>query len=144
MVFEETARQLKACTNYLAMHPIVTNPEIGVMGFSMGGSWALWLADQNPLDVNTAVIYYTSQEGEFANSQAMVIGHFAENDAWVKAETIRDLEDRLTACGRPFTFYSYPGTKHWFCESNLPDAYNHNAAELAWQRSLEVLSRNLK
>jgi carboxymethylenebutenolidase len=37
------------------------------------------------------------------------------------------------------TFYTYAGTGHWFFEKDRVDAYNAEAARLAWQRTAEFL-----
>jgi hypothetical protein len=52
------------------------------------------------------------------------------------------LEQALQSAGRPVTFYRYPGTGHWFFESNRPQAYNQAAASLAWDRTLAFLKRS--
>ena len=51
------------------------------------------------------------------------------------------LEEALKQAGRPVTFYRYSGTGHWFFEPDRPQAYDHAAASLAWERTLAFLKR---
>ena len=50
----------------------------------------------------------------------------------------RPREKQLVQAGRGLRFlvldelHVYPGTGHWFFESDRQDAYNRKAAELAW------------
>ena len=70
---------------------------------------------------------------------ALDVGHFAEHAPFVSASGLKDLEKSLRKAGRPATLYTYPGTGHWFFESDRPEAFKAQAAELAWQRTLEFL-----
>ena len=47
--------------------------------------------------------------------------------------------EAIRGAGRPVTFHHYPGTGHWFFESDRADAYHEEAAELAWERTLAFL-----
>ena len=43
------------------------------------------------------------------------------------------------AAGRKVTFHRYPGTGHWFFEPDRVDAFNPEAARIAWERTLSFL-----
>jgi carboxymethylenebutenolidase len=45
--------------------------------------------------------------------------------------------------GRDVTFWRYPGTSHWFFESDRELAFVPEAAEVAWQRTLEFLQQHV-
>jgi len=69
--------------------------------------------------------------------------HFAETDPYVSEEDKKGLEGSLNALGRPVIFHTYPGTGHWFMETDRPDAYNAEAAKLAWERTIAFLHEHL-
>jgi len=128
-----------AAVSFLASHPAVTGECIAAVGFSLGGSWALSLSSSRPDDVRAVVTFYGAGEVDAAISRASYLGHFAENDPYESDEYILPLEDQLRAAGRPVTFHRYPDTGHWFFEDDRPDAYNADAAALAWERTVAFL-----
>jgi carboxymethylenebutenolidase len=123
----------------------VTTPGLGVIGFSMGAYWALWLAQQKPELFHAVVLFYGSDggSGDYQQSKAAFLGHFAQNDPYETASGIQALEHNLNAAHRPVTFYTYPGTSHWFFEKDRSDAYNAQAAQLAWDRTLSFLDETI-
>ena len=137
---EDIVRSVRALRN----QPKVRGDRLGIIGFSMGAGWTLWAADEFPDDVAAIVVFYGTWEGKGAKSQAAFLGHFAEKDDWESAAAVRDLEGFLRAAGKDVTFYTYPGTTHWFFEKDRPDAYDARAAGSAWQRTLPFLSTNLE
>jgi carboxymethylenebutenolidase len=122
----------------------VYSDRVGVVGFSMGASWSLLLSIARPESVAAVVVYYGSYGMDYSKSRAAYLGHFAETDEWEPAEEVRRTEDELKKAGREVTFHVYPGTGHWFVEGNRPDVYQPQAAELAWERTIEFLNRQLK
>jgi len=118
---------------------------LGIIGFSMGAYWSLWLAQQKPDMFRAVVLFYGSDggDGEYQHSKAAFQGHFAENDPYETAAGIQALENNLKAASRPVTFYTYPGTTHWFFENDRSDAFNPGAAQLAWDRTLSFINKSM-
>lgn len=140
--FPETKAAVLGATDYLRQHSSVRGAGVGVIGFSMGGAYALLLSGLKPEDVKAVTMFYANGEGDFASARAAYLGHFAETDEWEPLEGVRQLEAALRAAGREVTFHLYPGVAHWFVETNRPE-YNPAAAQLAWGRTYDFLHQQL-
>jgi carboxymethylenebutenolidase len=116
---------------------------LGAIGFSFGAYWARWLAQEKPELIRAVTIFY-SNGWNIQPSNATYLGHFAETDPYITKDGIKELEQALKAFNRPTTFYTYPGTGHWFMETDRPDAYNAQAAQLAWERTIAFLHEHLE
>jgi carboxymethylenebutenolidase len=139
----EIAALITRNAQQLANHPAVTSSAIGVVGFSFGASWSYWLAQQAQLSIAAVVTFYGSGEGDFTNSRAAFLAHYAANDEYEPEEYAIGLKESLDAAGKSVEFHTYPDTTHWFFESDRADAYTAEAAELAWQRTVQFLRTNL-
>jgi carboxymethylenebutenolidase len=115
---------------------------LGAVGFSMGAGWALWLPAQRP-EVAATVVYYGSMEGpSLTRARTPVLGHFAESDPYETDEGIATFERTLRTANREIQLQRYPGTGHWFAEPSK-EAFVPDAAELAFERTVEFLRRHL-
>jgi carboxymethylenebutenolidase len=114
---------------------------LALMGFSLGASYALELATTDPEYIRSVVLFYGTGGEDFSKSKADYLGHFAENDPYEPKNYVDELESSIRAAGRPVNFYHYPGTGHWFMEPDREEAYNPEAAKLAWERTLAFLER---
>jgi carboxymethylenebutenolidase len=152
----DDAAQLMESSDYAAMreavleaaHFAIRQPEarpigLGVIGFSMGASWAALLAALRPGTVRAAVLFYGTETEDLSASRAAFLGHFCPEDEWEPREGVEALEQALRAAGRDVEFHYYPEAGHWFVEANQPDAYAPEAAELAWERTLAFLRARL-
>lgn len=118
--------------------------QIGALGFSFGGFYTLWLAAQPYTSLRAAVVFYAPWgSADYSSSRAAFQFHLAETDPYTPAPDLEATQKALQAAGREAEFHSYPGTGHWFFESNQPAAYDPAAAELAWSRMLQFLNRCL-
>ncbi|MCA8868881.1 MAG: dienelactone hydrolase family protein [Rhodobacteraceae bacterium] len=109
------------------------NP-VGVIGLSMGGHWAIWLAQRAELNIAACVCYYACRGGDFSVSKADYLLHYAEVDAFIKPAAKRNMAAAITCAGRPLESHDYQGTRHWFAESDRP--------EFAPSAALEALNRS--
>lgn len=116
-----------------------TGNGLAVIGFSLGAFYALDLSTTNPEHIRSVVLFYGTGGGDFSRSQAAYLGHFAEADEFEPTSEVDALEAALQQAGRPVTFYRYSGTGHWFFEPDRTDAFNQEAASLAWDRTLDFL-----
>jgi carboxymethylenebutenolidase len=139
---EDTKATIIEAVEYLRSHPAVRSKGLGGIGFSMGGAYALLLSSLRPQDIAVVVIFYGSYSVDFVAARAKYLGHFAEDDEWEPTEGVHQVEAEMRAAGREVTFFTYPGTQHWFFETNRPE-YDAEAATLAWQRTLDFLHERL-
>lgn len=126
----------------LQADPDLTDKPLGLIGFSMGAHWGLWLLEQRPEAIAAAVLFYGARGGEYAGVLAAFLGHFAEADSYVAASGVKKLEAALKKAGRRVEVFTYPGTRHWFFESDRPE-YDPAAADLAWERTTKFLHEYL-
>ena len=112
---------------------------LAVVGFSLGAYYALILAASDPEHIRSVVLFYGSGGGDFSSSRAAYLGHFAGDDPYEPPANVDALEESLRGDGREVTFYRYSGVGHWFFEPDRTDAYNAEAASLAWERTLAFL-----
>ena len=116
-----------------------------VIGFSLGAYYALNLAATNTEHIGSVVLFYGTDGimgTDFSRSKAAYLGHFAENDEFEPQSNVDTLEESLKRAGRPVTFYRYSGVGHWFFEPDRSQAYNQEAASLAWDRTLAFLKQS--
>jgi len=139
----KTKKLLRGSVTALRHHPRANGQPIGLMGFSMGAFQSLSLLRFLPEQISAIVVFYGTRCGTYPPTQAAVLGHFAETDPYESPSGQKNMEKALTAAGATTTFYSYPGTGHWFFESNQLKAYNAQAADLAWERTLQFLKEKL-
>lgn len=125
--------------DYLSSQPNVQGSKIGVIGFSLGASFAVETARSRGDDVRAVVVFYGTGGGKLDKTSASFQGHFAQDDSWGAGPSkVEAIKARIVKAGRKADFYTYPGTKHWFFEADRPE-YNPEAAELAWEDTIQFL-----
>ena len=128
----DIAGAMQILRQHEATHRADGRGKLAFVTFSLGGAYALDMSITLAQEIAAVVTFY-----------ATYLCHFAEEDPFESAESVAQMEQELRAAGRPATFYTYPGTKHWFFGENRPE-YNAEAARLAWQRTVEFLHQQLE
>jgi carboxymethylenebutenolidase len=118
----------------------VDDAPIAVVGYSMGASWALWLATRAPAEVSAVVVHYGSQTIDFVDLTAPVLGHFAEHDPLVSDDERVELQSHLLLLDKHVEFHHYEGTSHWFAEPGVESHHDPEATELADHRTAAFLA----
>ena len=131
------------------LHQHVATPAAGgrgklaVVGFSLGGAYALDLSVKEAEEVAAVVTFYCAYTGlDYSRAKVAYLCHFAEHDPFDPPKAFVETEQEIKAAGRPVTSYTYAGTTHWFFEENRPE-YDAQAARLAWVRTIAFLHERL-
>lgn len=122
-----------SAANFLRALPAVSSEKLAAVGFSFGAAYALVLDEEQPGTFDKIVLFYGMAGANVGKSEANILAHFAENDPYEDIEAARSMN------APNLERHIYPGTGHWFYEYNRPDAYNAEAATLAWERTLAFL-----
>ena len=139
----DIAGAVQVLRQHVATPPAGGRGKLAVVGFSLGGAYALDLSVKEAEEIAAVVTFYASYSGlDYSSSKAAYLCHFAEDDPFEPAESATEMGQELQAAGRPVTVYTYPGTKHWFFEENRPE-YDAQAARLAWERTIAFLHQRL-
>lgn len=109
-----------------------------LVGFSMGGHWALWLAQRADVHARRVVVYYAARSVSHDGPAVPVLAHFADQDPYVSTSGRRRMESSLAKRGWPYRAHDYPGTSHWFAESADPH-HDPVAARTAYDRTRAFL-----
>jgi len=120
------------------------NGHAGCVGFCWGGAMSNNLAVNIP-ELKAAVAFYGRQPvaADVTKIKSAVQLHYGSLDEGVNAG-IPAYEEALKANKINYELYMYEGAQHAFHNDTSPARYNETAAKLAWQRTLDFFSKNLK
>ena len=130
-----------AAAEFLAKHRDCSG-KVGAVGFCFGGGMSMRLAVRLP-ELAAAVAFYGRHPAadEASSIRAPLMLHHAELDERVNA-TWPDFEEALKEADRNFINYEYADVNHGFHNDTTP-RYNKQAAELAWQRTIDFFASHL-
>ena len=140
-----TARELRGAASYLRAHPAVEPDQVGVVGFCMGGQLALFAACEHPDVIDAAVDFYGIHPRVALRTErlrAPVLGHFGRHDPSVPLERVEALFAELRRHGVEAEYHVYEAG-HAFLNDQRPTAYDADAADQAWERTVDFLRRTL-
>ena len=136
---------LKGAFHYLQSRKDVDGKRIAVVGWCMGGGYALMLATAEP-KLSGAVINYghlMTDPKTIASLRVPLLGNFGAADRGIPAEDVKAFESALHKDGKSADFKIYDGAGHAFMNPNNKAGYVPAAAEDAWNRIDHFLTKEL-
>lgn len=144
---DRAVRDLKAAFDWLAARPDVRTADVGVIGWCMGGRYALELATAEPR-LAAVVAYYgapPTDPAAIARIKAPVLGNFGAEDKGPSPEQVRQFEAAMKKAGKTVDVKLYQGAGHAFANPDNPwGGYREAAARDAWKRTVAFLDKHLK
>ena len=148
LAMDRAAKDIQGAAQYLAGRNEVTGNGVGVVGFCMGGSLAMWsgaLADE----VKVAVGFYPAIPwekmsptwGNYTNKSAMI--HASEEDGTSKADGVQAAVKGIQEAGGDVEVYDYPGSSHAFFNDQRPEVHDKEHSAKAWRRTIDLLNGRL-
>jgi len=145
VVEDPEAASEKLRSAYQFVSEIAGAPAVATLGWRFGGTWALNTALLLPDDIAAVVVYYaqvTTDEAKLGLISAPVLGLFAGDDASVNRASIEAFRGALQRLKKDFDIHIYDGVRQGFANEEATN-YDRNAADDAWQRTIEFLQRHL-
>jgi len=146
MNVQQAARDMAGAVDYLSGLDATGGPNVGCVGYCMGGGLSLWLATLRP-QVGACVVYYgvlpPGAAPDYAQLSGPVLGHFAENDTFAPPAAARELESTINAAGKQAEFHIYPATEHGFFNDTRSEVHKADAAAQSWDRTLAFFREHL-
>ncbi len=133
---------LDGATRFLQEQSQVNGQRIGLIGFCMGGGYALAYA-MHSHEIKAASVFYAANPKpiEAIIEACPIAGSYPDKDFTAKPG--RRLDEILTASQRPHDIKIYPNTRHSFF-NDRGRAYNAEAAADAWQRTLHFFEEHIR
>jgi carboxymethylenebutenolidase len=139
----EAVREIQRGVDFLQGQAFVAGPQVGVVGFCMGGGLALQTALAEE-DLGAAVAFYgrplaPDQAGQV---KAPVLGLYGATDQGIPVADVEAMGAALEEAGVESEIQVYEGAGHAFFNDTAP-SYNADAAADAWPRTLEWFREHL-
>lgn len=144
----QAAKDMGGAVKYLQSSDVVRGDQVGVTGFCMGGGLALVLATQQGDSIGACVPFYglipwPDAQPDWSKLTAPVQLHVASKDEYFSPEKASDLEAELNGLGKSVEVHVYEGADHAFFNDTRPEVFDAEAAQLAWERTLDFLRSHL-
>ncbi len=148
---------LQAAADWLSVQPEVAGRRLGVMGFCMGGQYAL-LAAARLRGFSACASFYGTLRYEPGLDPAKkpasplmlareiccpVLGLYGEQDALIPVEDVQALEQELKRIDSPTEIVLYAGAGHAFMNDRRESAYRPVVAQDAWRRLCAFFHKHL-
>ncbi|MCS6897726.1 MAG: dienelactone hydrolase family protein [Nitrospira sp.] len=133
---------INSCCEYLNTRTIVKRNEHAVVGYGMGGTYAVRFACHRKR-LRAAVSYYgnlSQPASDLAkNLTAPLLLHHAGKQSRASTDEVEAFRAIGTEQGKRVEIYEYPDAAYGFCNDAKPDVYKADDAALAWGRTARFL-----
>jgi len=138
-------RDLEAAFSYLSSRPDVEVNKIGAIGWCMGGSWSIKLAEDQPKLAAFVVNYgaLPTDPVTIAKIKAPMLGNFGADDKGIPPESVHAFEAAMKTAGKSADIKIYDGAGHAFQNPNNKDGYRKEATEDADKRITTFFQKDL-
>jgi carboxymethylenebutenolidase len=153
----DVLRAVQEAIDALAASPGVAGRKVGLVGFCMGGQYAL-LAACTCRGLSAVAPFYGMVRYEAGLDPAKkprqpldairdlscpLLGLYGAEDALIPVADVEELKRRLAQTRHAHEVRLYPGAGHAFLNDTRPDAYRPEAAADAWSRLVPFLRSTL-
>jgi carboxymethylenebutenolidase len=142
---DRVIKDLQAAYLFLQNNPKVDKKKIGVIGWCMGGGYALQAATSLP-KIKAAVMNYGSLITDPANIKKIgcpLLGIFGETDRGIPVMDVQNFEKALDEAKKENKIIIYRNVGHAFMNPNNQDGYNSEITERAWREIFAFLEKHL-
>lgn len=132
----EAVREIQRAIDFLQGQEYVTGPEVGIVGFCMGGGLVLQTALAED-DLGAGVVFYgrpLSPE-QAPQVKAPILGLFGAEDQGIPADAAQAMHTAFDEAGIENEINVYEGAQHAFFNDTRA-SYHPEAAADAWPRTL--------
>lgn len=139
-------QDINQCCEYLNTLDYVKRNVHGVVGFGMGGTLAITFACQRKR-LRAAVSFYGKLAPPFDSLdglQGAILYHWAGADDSVSETDVEQFRQAARERNKRVTIHKYEGAPHAFCNETRKETYRADAAQLAWDRTVEFLAESFK
>lgn len=142
---DRAATDLTAALAFLKSRKEIAQARFGVIGWCMGGGYAMDTALNHPEFGPTAICYgrVTTSAEDAKKFTGPILGIFGADDEGLPQATLRTFEKNLKAAGKSIDLQIYTGAGHAFMNVNNP-GYRAAQTTDAWKRIDALFDANLK
>jgi len=142
---DRVAKDLQTAYSFLQNNPKVDKNRIGVIGWCMGGGYALQAATILP-KLKAAVMNYGSLFSDPANVKKVgcpLLGIFGETDRGIPVMDVQNFEQALKDAKKENKIIIYRNVGHAFMNPNNKDGHNSDITERAWREIFTFMEKHL-
>ena len=132
---------INSCCEYLNTRTIAKRNIHGVVGYGMGGSYALRFACQRKR-LRAAVSYYGKMLQPLEplkDLSSPFLYHQASKSTWAAPQEIEALRAAAAEYRKQIEIQTYPDASQSFCNDMKPTVYRADDASLAWEHTAAFL-----